>query len=608
MKKNLLLLTLLSTVCAFHIMAKAKKDKDCFDCEKKKQGVHASRFKHKDERVAAFKRRVGGACMRDMLGDKNNITKEENGDEKKVPHYAAKYSKGLQHKKNGILSKDGQQSYCKMVHALNNGKQETYNSFDLAENSVRKQVSPQASATFGFMGADSSMDKMPKFPKLCSKEAAVQMLEVYLLAIARDVKFADYGTGQGTDEDHDGGSITEKAAQVLTDFGTCYEGPTTEQGVVTPALLFRGNNPGALHGPYISQFLYQPLGIPFGVFPPAVGLDNLPVEIFFETQQKPIPGPKNFGITKKDFVAIQNGQVPVPYAYEDYDATNKRYLCSGRDLGGLVHFDYPYEAYYNALRVLAAHSFPFAPNSPYQNGTMKNEEEFANFGPIDVFGLLGDAVQGAIKAAWAHKWRGNRVLRPEAMAGLVHLTKKTCKNKFCLNKEIFTDHADVNVLDWVRRINEEQGASTCLLPLEYPEGSPQHPSYPAGHAVVAGACITIIKAIFDDQEPILLHVAPVMPDPLDPSELAIYLGPDTMKMTVGSELDKLAANIAIGRNFAGVHYRADSDYGMALGEKVAIGILQDHAASFTEQTFTGFELTKIDGTRIRITAEHVISI
>lgn len=600
MKRNIVLLALLSTVCATH----AKKDKDCFKCEKKKHGVHASRFKE-DEQKAAYKRRDGGACMRDMLADGYCITCEENGDEKKVHHYAAKYSKGLQHGDNGILTKDGQKSYKKMVHAINNGCQETYNSFNLAENSVRKLVSPQGSATFGFMGADSSMTKMPKFPKLSSKKAAAQLLEVYLLAIARDVKFEEYGTGQGTDKDYDGLSITGKAAAVLNDFGKCYQGPVTQQGVI-PEVLFRGNNAGATVGPYISQFLYLPMAIPVGGFPAAVGVKNLPLEeVFYQTQQMPIPGPKNFGITQSDFVAIQNGQVPVPYAYNDYDDSNKRYLSTGRDLAGLVHFDYPYQAYYNALRVLAAHSFPFAPNSPYQNGSMKNEEEFVNCGPIDVFGLLGTAVQEAIKAAWAHKWRGNRVLRPEAFAGLTDQTKETGNNKYCLNKQIFTDHEGINVLDWVKRINEEQGASTYLLPLVYPEGSPQHPSYPAGHATVAGACITIIKAIFDDQAPILGHADPVQPDPSDPSKLAPYIGNDIIMMTVGSELDKLAANISIGRNFGGVHYRADGDYGMALGEQVAIKILQDHACCLTEQTFNGFELTKIDGTRIRITAEKV---
>jgi len=68
-------------------------------------------------------------------------------------------------------------------------------------------------------------------------------------------------------------------------------------------------------------------------------------------------------------------------------------------------------------------------------------------------------------------------------------------------------------------------------------------------------------------------------------------------MTVGTELNKLAANVAIGRNWAGVHYRADGDYGMDLGEKVAIQYLKDLKASKNE-TFAGWNLTKFDGSSV----------
>ena len=36
-----------------------------------------------------------------------------------------------------------------------------------------------------------------------------------------------------------------------------------------------------------------------------------------------------------------------------------------------------------------------------------------------------------------------------------------------------------------------------LLPVAFQEGSPMHPAYGAGHATVAGACVTILKAFFD---------------------------------------------------------------------------------------------------------------
>ena len=153
--------------------------------------------------------------------------------------------------------------------------------------------------------------------------------------------------------------------------------------------------------------------------------------------------------------------------------------------------------------------------------------------------------------------------------------------------------------------NGQNGSATYLLSQAYPEASPLHPSWPSAHATVAGACITVIKALFDDTVLIKSFVPPVKPNPLDPTQLIPLSNEGENLITLASELDKLASNIANGRNFAGIHYRADADDGIALGEQVALNYLQDHAATLTEQTFTGYELTKLDGTRVRITATTI---
>ncbi len=51
-------------------------------------------------------------------------------------------------------------------------------------------------------------------------------------------------------------------------------------------------------------------------------------------------------------------------------------------------------------------------------------------------------------------------------------------------------------------------------------------------------------------------------------------------LTVGNELNKLAANISIGRNIAGVHYYTDYIDSLVMGEKVAIGILLEQSLSY----------------------------
>lgn len=70
-------------------------------------------------------------------------------------------------------------------------------------------------------------------------------------------------------------------------------------------------------------------------------------------------------------------------------------------------------------------------------------------------------------------------------------------------------------------------------------------------------------------------------------------------LTVADELNKLACNIGIGRDMAGVHWRTDISEGMKLGEAVAIGILHDYKKTYNED-FSGFSFTKFDGTTITI--------
>lgn len=120
-----------------------------------------------------------------------------------------------------------------------------------------------------------------------------------------------------------------------------------------------------------------------------------------------------------------------------------------------------------------------------------------------------------------------------------------------------------------------------------------HPAYGAGHATVAGACVTILKAMFDES---FVIPNPVMPNPNDPTQLIPYVGPP---LTVGGELNKLASNVAMGRNIAGVHWRSDATESLKLGEMVAIRLLEDQRGCYNEP-FEGFTFTRFDGTTITV--------
>ena len=84
----------------------------------------------------------------------------------------------------------------------------------------------------------------------------------------------------------------------------------------------------------------------------------------------------------------------------------------------------------------------------------------------------------------------------------------------------------------------------------------------------------------------------------DGLSLLPYSGPP---LTVGGELNKLASNISIGRNGAGVHWRSDGVEGMKLGEAVATSLLRDRANNYNEP-FAGYSLTRFDGTTITVGA------
>lgn len=126
-----------------------------------------------------------------------------------------------------------------------------------------------------------------------------------------------------------------------------------------------------------------------------------------------------------------------------------------------------------------------------------------------------------------------------------------------------------------------------------------HPAYGAGHATVAGACVTVLKALFKG--------VAVFPDPVEvlvDNSGNEWLVPYGDTLTIEGELNKLASNIALGRNIAGVHWRSDGTYSMRLGEEVAIDLLRAYARSYPEFASgeTVFEFNKFDGTQETITA------
>jgi hypothetical protein len=474
-------------------------------------------------------------------------TQVSNGDEERYHDKRASFFKCLPQNELAEVDLD---AYAKLLTALKRGRSSLFDDIPLSASSARKLANPQAAYAFDMTGVDSHATALPPAPTFASAEVAAEMGEVFWQSLARDVPYIDFESDP----------LIADAVDDLNQFSWTV-GPT-EGGEITPNTLFRQGSPGDLSGPYISQFLLR--DVPYG---PSTIVQRYDV---------PATG-VDFMTSYDDWLAIQRGAAPVSSL--EFDPT-PRYIYSDRALGQYVHLDALFQAYFNAALIVST----FGPdaldrNNPYLDSV--NQGGFTTFGGPHVFDLVTKAARVGLEGAWFHKWLIHRRLRPEAFAGRI-------ENQLVGAKD-YGVHPDVLDSEAVARVQDMHG--TALLPQAYPEGSPTHPAYAAGHSVVAGGCATVLKAFFDENF--------VIPDPVQASanglDLETYGGAD---LTLGGEINKLASNISVGRCIAGVHYRSDGN-GLRVGEQQAIGILQDYSLTYRED-FDGFVLTTLDNERIRI--------
>lgn len=108
--------------------------------------------------------------------------------------------------------------------------------------------------------------------------------------------------------------------------------------------------------------------------------------------------------------------------------------------------------------------------------------------------------------------------------------------------------------------------------------------------------MTVLKAFFDESFE--------FPEPVEATLDGLRLQPAAeVRLTVGGELDKLAANISFGRSFAGIHYRSDSTKGMLLGEQLAVAFLRELLQTAASD-FQGWSLRTFSGQRIEISSSR----
>ncbi|WP_417210455.1 hypothetical protein [Antarctobacter sp.] len=536
------------------------------------------------------------------------------------------------------------------------GPYRTSSGFDNSDFMWRAWESPIAGHQFVLEGPDPAAVGIAPAPRLGSDELAAEMAEVYAMALLRDVSFEAIRGGSddaqqvtealgqmtwfdsdGTPKDADGGEISAVSAARRARDG----GPLTRQ------TLFRGSSPGCAKGPYLSQFMLQghdplangksqlegPQQIPGRAMMP----DGSPITardgmILFGAQridQRIEPQARQVDYLRDwaEWLDVQNGaNTKNDQAFEPGGLT---FISTPRDLATYVHFDALYQAYLNACLLMLSWGTAAGDGLPEPGGKNGSRDPFATWGGPHILTLVTETATRALRAVRRQKFQVHNRARPEKLASVASL----CANghgavlgpaeamaKAHLQKLETATRGGFSLMDAIAaaptqpRFRHKAGSHdglpdnsrNLLLPMAFPEGSPMHPAYGAGHATVAGACVTVLKAFFRthaaDGSAVSLREAgaPAVYVPaMDGKTLvtATHAGDDVDSLTLNGELNKLAANISIGRNMAGVHYFSDYFDSARMGERIAVGILAEQMTTYTEsvtlslETFDGDHLS-----------------
>jgi hypothetical protein len=428
-----------------------------------------------------------------------------NGDEDEFPGLA-NFTKALPHDDLGEVDPD---AYQTLLRALESGQPEDFEAIPMG--GAAKLADPQGAFAFTPEGPDPWSRVLEPPPRMASEAFAGEMVECYWLALAREVPYSRYG-----DE-----PVTAAAIAGLARFDDYRE--------VDAATLFRSAElPGVNTGPYVSQFLLQPY--------------TMGSTLIDQRYTTTIAGDDHL-TDYADWLAVQNGGTGSTQARFD---PLPRYIRNGRDLGEWSHRDFSYQGPLVAALILLRYGpDAVAPDHPDRSST--TTFGVVSSGAPDVLDHVARSALAAMKAAWYNKWLIHRRLRPEESAGRIH-NHLTGAAAYPLHPTL-TDAAVLDVL------YSRYGSYLC--PQAYPEGCPTHPAYPGATAAIGGAGITVLKQRFNTDFEI--------PDPVVPADDGLSLKPWTGEpLTVGGELNKLAFNMAFGRDTAGVHFRRDEVRGILL--------------------------------------------
>ncbi len=579
----------------------------------------------KYRRDEAYRIRIAAA---ERAKDRKHPTHLSNGDEQRfaVANYAMNFTKGLQHDSSTGLIVD-KQDFERFRRAIDEGFIDPFTTEVRASSDKgRYWEAPTAGVVYELEGPDPQAVTMAPAPALGSSELAYEMAEVYELALLRDEPLAEFRNGTANAAIN--ASVTRLDGLGYASSGFPSRPRTIEGGSVTAGTLFRGSSPGVGVGPYISQFMLIGNDQPGA---PGVDHGHIQYGALQIDQRVPVATPQNYLTEWVDWLRAQNGEELRNNATLFDATTPRRFITFPRDLATYVHDDALYEAYLNACLILLSMGTPFDQgfanlsgqgnfflNSLDLNGNLLAGLEthpraaggFALFGGPHILTLVTEVATRALKAVRYQKFNNHMRLRPEALAGRMHQAA-AIEAAFPYIGTPFSSFASA-IGPTITAVQAANASGTALLPMAFQEGSPMHPSYGAGHATVAGACVTILKAFFDTNSVFVRSGGNDLFKLYETSDTPVQYESDATGatliastggdyLTLEGELNKLAANISIGRNMAGVHYYSDYYDSLRMGEQIALGILEEQALCYPTDPFV-LSVPTFDGDVVRIGA------
>lgn len=483
-------------------------------------------------------------------------------------NYNGSFTKGLEHNTfDGRLVDNT--DYDKLVSSILSNNQRQLAKVPLADGSEIFLSNPTAANAFTLLGPPYCSLYIDIPPSLSDPTMSAEMLELYAMAVSRDIDFYNYMVDPTIDSIlYDNRINSSFVLQNLK-----YK----QNGNFSYSDLFRLNLYGVFNGPYISQLLF--LDVPYKILIPQK----------YPTLNARYSDRIEWGVSVDETINIQNGHISILPQQSPLIGPN--YIANGRALAEFVHSPADIRPYSNAVFILSDLACPwntgfvnYSNQSPYVTGPSVQALQSA----------LGEVCGLAMKHAFYWKWKKYRKVRPEVV-GLwidnVYNGRVSNFGNYDINNNVFSN----SLLNDIKDINDLWGFNNSVtLPLCYKEGSPVHPSYPSVHAVVAGACCTLMKIYFDASIP-WISLNGVNNGKLSNGveNVVETIDGQTLDMTaynmltVEMEINKLASNIGLGRMWAGVNYRSDVVQGLLLGEQVAMKYMGEILSANIEDNLDG---------------------